>query len=227
VIVIKNLDINKLGEPLLEKVNLIIRPDERIAVVGPTLEIITAFLRVVAGEAEMDEGTIKVEGGTLLYLSPETLSAEGLSRVFHTRPTFVLVNTGSVTLNPEVTDTLLRFIRNFRGGVLISTQDESIMRASKTTKVLEISSSTKTITTYTGTYDSYLLDKKKRDIQISDAYEKQQREKRRLEEWLEQKQKEAKVSRSPEKGATIRAKKKYLQREILDKEIPNPNLNSN
>jgi ATPase subunit of ABC transporter with duplicated ATPase domains len=223
MIVIKNLSVKELGEPLFEKVNLVIRPNERIAVVGSTAEIVDTFLRVLAGEIEMDEGSIKVVGGTLLYLSPETLNAEGYSEIFHKRPTFLLINTSSQTLRADATETLLRLIQNFRGGILISDQDEALARATKTTKVLEINSSTKTVTAYTGTYDSYILDKEKRDIQIREAYEKQQREKRRLETWLEQKRKEAAISRSPEKGATIRTKAKYLQREILDKEIPNPN----
>jgi ATPase subunit of ABC transporter with duplicated ATPase domains len=113
-------------------------------------------------------------------------------------------------------------IQKFRGGLLICTTDEILLRAAKITRVLDVNSYTKNLASYAGTYDSFLQEKEKRDALIHEAYEKQQREKHRLEAWLEQKQKEASISRSPEKGATIRAKKKYLQREILDKEIPNP-----
>jgi ATPase subunit of ABC transporter with duplicated ATPase domains len=225
MIVIKNLGVYHFGEPLFEKVSLVIHPSERVAVVGSNVDTVTTFFRVLADEVEMDEGTVRADGERLLYLSPESLEgdASALTQVFHTRPTFLFINVGSTQLQPDVVKSLTQIIQGFRGGILIATKDASLIRAAKTTKVFELNSPMKALISYTGTYDAYVLEKEKRDVQISEAYEKQQREKRRLEEWLVQKRKEAASDSSPEKGATIRTKAKYLKREILDKEIPNPN----
>jgi ATPase subunit of ABC transporter with duplicated ATPase domains len=225
MISLKNARVDVLGEPLFEKVNLVIRPNERIAVVGTNPDLVTAFLHVLADEVEIDEGSIKIEAERIHYLSPESLTGgeNPLAQIFHTRPTFILIDTGSSAINPDVASSLTTFIQKFRGGILIASSDISLIQAAKTTKVLELSAVMKTVTSHTSTYDLYLLEKGKRDQQVNDAYEKQQREKQRLEIWLDQKRKEAAIDRSPEKGATIRAKAKYLKREILDKEIPNPN----
>jgi ATPase subunit of ABC transporter with duplicated ATPase domains len=217
MISLKNARVDVLGEPLFEKVNLVIRPNERIAVVGTNPDLVTAFLHVLADEVEIDEGSIKIEAERIHYLSPESLTGgeNPLAQIFHTRPTFILIDTGSSAINPDVASSLTTFIQKFRGGILIASSDISL--------ILELSAVMKTVTSHTSTYDLYLLEKGKRDQQVNDAYEKQQREKQRLEIWLDQKRKEAAIDRSPEKGATIRAKAKYLKREILDKEIPNPN----
>ncbi len=225
MIVVKNLKVIEHGEPLFEKVNVVIRAGERVAMVGADAVAVTTFMRVIAGELDMDVGTVATEGERVAYVSSEILKggADALARVFHSRPTFLLIDAIG-TFNLDEAGNIQRFIQSFRGGILISSTEASIVQSTKTTRVIELSSATKTISAYTGTYDSYLVEKEKRDAQLAEAYEKQQREKRRLEGWLEQKQKEASVDRSPEKGATIRAKKKYLEREILSKEIPNPNL---
>jgi ATPase subunit of ABC transporter with duplicated ATPase domains len=228
MIVAKNLRVDELGEPLFEKVNQVIHSKERIAVVGSSTSLATTFLRIIAAEVEPDEGTIKVEGERLLYLSPESLSgsARALTQVFHTRPTFLLIDAGAVELGTDALESLTQIVQGFRGGILITSENSGLMQVARATRVLELNSITKTVTSYAGKYEMYLIEKKKRDAQVNEAYEKQQREKRRLEAWLEQKRKEAAANRSPEKGATIRAKVKYLRREILDKEIPNPNLDS-
>ena len=223
MIVTKDLRVIERGESLFEKVSLVLRSGERVALDGSDAVAVTTLMRVLAGELEMDEGTVATTGERVAYVLPETLAggADALARVFHTRPTFLLVNAIG-TFSPESLKDIRRFIQSFRGGILISATDTSIVEEAKTTRAIELNAATKTISVYTGAYGDYLVEKEKRQAQLNEAYEKQQREKRRLEGWLEQKRKEATVDRSPEKGATIRAKAKYLQREILSKEIPNP-----
>jgi ATPase subunit of ABC transporter with duplicated ATPase domains len=225
MIVIKNLGVNQRGEPLFEKVDLVIRSGERIAMVGSTAEAVTTFFQVLAYEVEMDEGTVRIEGERMLYLSAKSFEgdASALAQVFHSRPTFLLIDTGSATVSLDMLKNLTQIIHGFRGGILMATTHTELIQAAKTTKVFELNVPMKTVTSYTGTYDAYRLEKEKRDAHLNEAYEKQQREKRRLEEWLVQKRNDAAKNSSPEKGATIRTKAKYLQREILDKEIPNPN----
>ncbi|MDB5237215.1 MAG: hypothetical protein JWL88_317 [Parcubacteria group bacterium] len=220
MIVTKDLRVDVLGEPLFEKVSLVIRSGERVAVMGSDAGDVTIFLRTLAGEVEMDGGSVAAAGERLAYISPDTVreGADALARIMHERPSFLLVDAGDA----PVSDEFKRFIEGFRGGILIASADRALMQLAKTTRVFEVRSSAKAVSSYTGSYADYLVAREKNFARDSEAYDKQQKEKRRLEAWLTQKRKEASNDRSPEKGATIRTKAKYLQREILDKELPKP-----
>ena len=223
MIVIKDLRVDVLGEPLFEKVNLVIQPGERVGVSGTHAGDVETFLRVIADDVEMDEGSITRDGERTAYVSAQTLSGgtESLARVLHARPTFLIINAEAAVDTASV-DAVIQFIREFRGGMLIASSDPQLMRAANLTRFLEIDAATKSIRSYSKNYTEYVIEREKNLERLNSAYEKQQKEKRRLEDWLTQKRKEAAGDRSPEKGATIRAKAKYLKREILDKEIPKP-----
>lgn len=223
MIVIKQLRVDVLGEPLFEKVNLVIPTGERVGVLGARASDVTAFLRVVAGEDEMDDGTVTRDGERVGYVSPEVLEggADALARIHHARPTFLIIDTHETSSSVDQ-QALQRFIAQFRGGMLIASENADVMHAARVTRILEIDPATRSISSFTGNYAAYLVEREKAQARIAEAYEKQQREKRRLENWLEEKRLEATKDRAPEKGATIRTKAKYLQREILDKEIPKP-----
>lgn len=225
MIVVKDLRVNVLGEPLFEKVNLIVRPAERIALVGSEEGDVSTFLRVLAGEEESDRGTVTSEGERIAYVSSEMYleGGAGLGRLHHTRPTFVLIDATNASASTASKQDARAFIESFRGGILIASSDDALITAAKTTRVFEMQAHAKTVTSYTGSYSDYLVEREKGLARLNEAYEKQQKEKRRLEEYLEQKRKEAsKKNSSPEKGAVVRATAKYLQREILDKEIRKP-----
>lgn len=225
MIVVKDLRVNELGEPLFEKVNLVIRPNERVALVGSKEGDVSTFLRVLAGEEDADRGTVTHEGERIAYVSPEMFlqGGEALGRLHHVRPTFIFFDATALSASDTVVQEAIRFIQGYRGGLLIAASNNRIIESAKTTRVFEMQTLLKTVTSYTGTYANFLIEQEKSQARLNEAYEKQQREKRKLEEYLEQKRKEAsKKNSSPEKGAIVRAKAKYLEREILDKEIPKP-----
>jgi ATPase subunit of ABC transporter with duplicated ATPase domains len=223
MIVIKQLRVDVFGEPLFEKVNVVIATGERMGVLGARASDVTAFLRVIADEDEMDEGTITRDGERVGYVSPEILEggADALARVLHARPTVLIIDTHGASPAVDM-QAVQRFVAQFRGGVLIASENAELMHAARVTRILEIDPATRSVSSFTGDYATYQVEREKVQARIAEAYEKQQREKRRLEIWLEQKRMEATKDRAPEKGATIRTKAKYLQREILDKEIPKP-----
>jgi hypothetical protein len=179
---------------------------------------------VLACEEETDRGSVASEGERVAYVSPEVFlgGSVALSKLHQARPTFVLFDATQLAPKSAIEDAQ-RFIESFKGGILIASPDENLIASAKTTRVLEMHASTKSVTSYTGSYAAFLAEQEKNRVRTVEAYEKQQREKRRLEEWLEVKRKEAsRDKKAPEKGAVIRAKVKYMQREILDKEIPRP-----
>ncbi len=224
MIVGKDLRVNVLGEPLFERVDLVIRSNERVALVGSQEGDVSLLLRVLACEEETDRGSVASEGERVAYVSPEVFlgGSMALGKLHQARPTFVLFD-ATAPASKSVIEDAQRFIESFKGGILIASSDESLITSAKTTRVLEMHTSTKSVTSYTGSYAEFLTEREKNRLRTVEAYEKQQREKRRLEEWLEIKRKEAsRDKKAPEKGAVIRAKVKYMQREILNKEIPRP-----
>jgi len=226
MIVGKDLRVNVLGEPLFEKVDFVIRPNERVALAGSQEGDVSLLLRVLAGEEETDRGSVVRDGERVVYVSPEIFlgGSVALGKLRQARPTFVLFD-ATQPASKSVLEDAQRFIETFRGGVLIASSDEGLILSAKTTRVLEMHASTKSVTSYTGSYTEFLLEQEKNRTRTVEAYEKQQREKQRLENWLELKRKEAsRDKKAPEKGAVIRAKMKYLKREILDKEIPKPSF---
>ncbi len=231
MIVTKDLRVDELGEILFEKVSVVIRAGERVGVMAqlsPNQNIVTTFLRVLAGEIEMDQGKVIIEGERVVHVSlkgdtdgAELKAVESFEKLLATCPTFLFLEVFGIA-NSKVIQKIKELIESFQGGMLIASDDELLMRAAKLTRFFEMQPSTKSVASFTANYTDFVAEREKRELQLSEAYKKQQKEKKRLEEWLEQKRKEAAIDRSPQKGATIRTKAKYLQREILDKEIPKP-----
>ncbi len=141
-----------------------------------------------------------------------------LARVLGTGPTFLLLDEPTNHLDWATIEWLEKFIQEFRGGVILISHDRSLLDGT-VNKILEINPRDQIISEYVGNYSSYLLERVKRDELQNEAYDRQQREKKRLEAWLARKREEASVYADPSKGRMIRAKEKYLQREILGKEI--------
>ncbi len=223
MIVVKDLRVDVLGEPLFEKVNLVIKPGERIGLLSPQENTTVLFFGALAGTTEIDDGTVTLEGECVEYVSPATIQegSDSLARVLHARPSFLLIHATGVTLAEDI-ERIEQLIKGFRGGILLASEDTRLMQTAKVTRILEVHPTTKLISSYTGSFAEYMVEREKNQARLREAYEKQQKEKRRLEELIDQKRAAATQNRSPEIGATIRAKKKYLQREILDKAVPKP-----
>ena len=145
------------------------------------------------------------------------------ARVLGNSPTMLLLDEPTNHLDRETIAWLETFIQEFRGGVVIISHDRSLLD-NTVQKILEIDVQAHVFNEYTGNYTEYLLEKKKRDEIQNEAYNRQQKEKERIELWLARKKEEAKIYADPGKGKMIRAREKYLQREILDKPITRSSL---
>lgn len=263
MIIIKNLGVSIVGDTLFESFSTSVRPGDRIGIVGPNGSGKTTLMRMIAGEVEPDDGSIKVEQERIGYLSQDIEYEEGetmeafltsvpltaratimkqvglaaidtstlvsalsggqkrrlsLARVLGTRPTFLLLDEPTNHLDRATIDWLEGFIHAFRGGVLLISHDRALLDGT-VEKIFEIDPRTASVKEFRGNYSSYLVEREKRDQLQNEAHDRQQREKKRLQLWLARKREEASVYADPSKGKMIRAKERYLQREILDKEI--------
>jgi ATP-binding cassette, subfamily F, member 3 len=177
------------------------------------------------------EKTLKNVG--LGELPPDTLVSQlsggqktrlALAKLLSDKPTFLLLDEPTNHLDVTGIEWLEVFLEKFRGGVLIVSHDRRLLD-NTVSKIFELSPTTHRINEYEGGYSDYLIEREKRIERQEDAYDRQQREKRRLEEWIALKKQEASVYGNPKTGKQIRAKEKYLEREILEKEILRPKEN--
>ncbi len=144
-----------------------------------------------------------------------------LAKVLLGNPSVLLLDEPTNHLDVKGIEWLEKFIRDFNGAVMIISHDRRLLDNS-VNKILEIDAVNHTFIEYKGGYKEYILEKEKRMEKWEADYDNQQKEKKRLEDWLKWRRIQAKAHSNPTLGKMIHAKEKYLQREILDKEILQP-----
>lgn len=186
-------------------------------------ETIASYIREVPQSKK--DGVLKEVGLAKVPADTPVTSLSGgqkrrlaLARVLGNGPTLLLLDEPTNHLDKDAILWLETLIQNFRGGVIIVSHDRSMLD-NTVNKIFEIIPERETIEVYTGNYTAYLLEKKKRDDLQNEAHRLQQREKKRLEAWIARKREEAKIYDEASIGKQIRARERYLEREILDKPI--------
>ena len=187
---------------------------------GETIESVLAHI-----PPAMQTKVLKEVGLQSLDAHAEVLGLSGgqkrrlaLAQVLGNSPTFLLLDEPTNHLDQETVEWLERFVQEFRGGVVVVSHDRSLLDHT-VKKIFEIDPRTHALKEYTGNYTMYVAERAKRDRLQNEAHDRQQKEKRRLETWLARKREESRIFADPRKGKQIRAKERYLEREILEKPI--------
>ena len=71
MILVNNISKEYFGEPLFEKVSFSIKRGDKIGLVGPNGAGKTTILKIILGQTESDEGSIKIENEKIGYLPQE------------------------------------------------------------------------------------------------------------------------------------------------------------
>jgi len=191
------------------------QPDDTIKTFLNTDEISEkGILKQVGLNTVSNESLInKLSGGQKTRLA--------MARVLLQKPSVIILDEPTNHLDIKGLEWLEEFIKNFRGIVLAVSHDRRFLDNS-VNKIFEIDSENKKFNEYQGGYSLYVQEREKSLERQGDDYNRQQKEKKRLEQWLILKKQEAHVHPDPAKGKQIRAMERRLEREIYSQEIVKP-----
>ena len=97
----------------------------------------------------------------------------GLARLLLTRPDLLLLDEPTNHLDIAALHWLERFVRDYKGAVLIVSHDRAFLDATVST-ILALDETTHTITEYVGTYSDYAEEMERQRERLADAYRRQQ-----------------------------------------------------
>jgi ATPase subunit of ABC transporter with duplicated ATPase domains len=135
-------------------------------------------------------------------------------------PSILLLDEPTNHLDREGIDWFLEFLRAFRGTVFAISHDRELLE--KMTRIFEIKPDDHSFDFYVGGWRAYKEQRAERISERQDAYDEQQKEKKRLEERLRWRQIQASARSNPVLGAQVRMMKRRIEREITSQEIARP-----
>jgi len=159
--------------------------------------------------AEVD----KLSGGQKTKLS--------LAKLLIEKPTILLMDEPTNHLDEEGIGWLEKFVRSFSGIVVVVTHDRKFLQKA-VNRVVEIDKANRRVDEYVGNYDDYLREREIMMKNWQNSYDLQEKERKRLENWLALKRQEASVFKDPAKGRQVRQMEKRIEREIYQKRVARP-----
>ncbi len=148
----------------------------------------------------------------------------GMAKVILEKPSAIFMDEPTNHLDIEGLNWLEEFIKNFHGIVLVISHDRQLLE-NAVDRILEIDNPNKSFFEYVGNYSFYVKEKENRQEKEEENFERQQKKKDKMIEWIRLKKQEASIFDDPAKGKQIRAMERRLQREVLDQELTSPKQN--
>ena len=180
---------------------------------------------------EYDEGTFKAlseVGLSDVPLEASPLSFSGgqktklaLAKVLLSHPTALLLDEPTNHLDDETLDWLRGYLKSFRGSVVMVSHDRHLLEATAT-QIIELDVANGRVESYAGGYNAYLEERAIRLDAWRRDYEEQEKERKRLEQWLAKKREQAAAHPNPATGRLIRSMEKRVERELVDRAIAKP-----
>lgn len=183
---ISNLSFSYNDEILIENLNLSLTALERVVIVGDNGVGKTTLLKLIAGELQPGNGTIKTAGsvGFLTQTLEEITNKSGgertqakLAELFRNHPEILLLDEPTNNLDTESKRWLIRNLQKYRGLVLIVSHDRDFIDQ-VADKVLFLQSGK--IELFSGNYSDFSLKQEQKRHELSVQYSKSQTEKQKL-----------------------------------------------
>lgn len=187
---ISNLKFSYQNQPLLENLNLALAGPEVAAIIGDNGVGKTTLLRLVAGELQPDEGSIKTVGkvGFLKQTQEDLQDRSGgertqirLAELFRQEPEILLLDEPTNNLDHESKAWLLRNLSGYRGLVLVVSHDRDFLEE-VAEKIIHLHDGKAEI--FLGNYSNFCEQQAQAQHEKLQNYERSQQEKKKLEKQL-------------------------------------------
>lgn len=187
---ISNLSFSYQNQPLLENLNLSLTGSEIVGVIGDNGIGKTTLLRLIIGELQPDNGSIKTMGkiGFLEQTQDDLEHKSGgectqirLAELFRQSPEILLLDEPTNNLDHESKAWLLRKLHEYRGLVLVVSHDRDFLQKIAN-KIIYLHDNQAEI--FLGNYMSFCEQQAQMQHEQLQNYEKMQQERRKLERQL-------------------------------------------
>jgi len=172
------------------------------------------ILPQVGLSSEMKNKLVKqLSGGQKTRLS--------LAKILLERPTMILMDEPTNHLDLEGIKWLEGLVKDYKGAILVVSHDRKFLD-NTVEKILEMDVVQNKLNEYKGGYSDYVEQKKVEKERWEIDYKQQQKQKKKMEEWLVLKRQQASVHSDPSKGKQLRAMERRFDREITEQMISKP-----
>lgn len=139
----------------------------------------------------------------------------GFARILMSDPTTLLLDEPTNNLDLQTLDWLEKFLKNFYGNVLIISHDRKFLD-NVVNKVFELDFQTHKIVEYIGGYSDFVVQKAKKIEKEIENYNREQKKKKEMEEWIAIKTQQLSFYQSPKVARQLQSYKKRFERETSD-----------
>ena len=145
----------------------------------------------------------------------------GIARLLLNNPTALLLDEPTNNLDLEGLAWLEDFVRNFKGTVLVISHDRAFLDVT-VEKIFELDPFKHNIVEYTGGYSDFVVERKARIERELATYERQEKKRKEMEEWIALKQQQLSIYVNPKVGRQLQAMKTRFNREIEKSDVEKP-----
>ena len=172
----------------------------------------------VSKEVGLDEVAKNVE---VKKLSGGQKTRLSLARILLDKPTMILMDEPTNHLDLEGIVWLENLVKNFRGAILVVSHDRKFLD-NTVDKIMEMDTVMRELHEYRGGYSDYVEQKKVERERWEIDYKQQQKQKKKMEEWIVLKRQQASAHSDPSKGKQLHAMQRRYEREIEENLISRP-----
>ncbi len=160
-----------------------------------------------------DVGLEKIDRNLeIKFLSGGQKTKLGFARILMNDPTTLLLDEPTNNLDLDTLDWLENFLRNFYGNILIISHDRKFLD-NVVNRVFELDFYSHNIFEYSGGYSSYVEQKAKKIEKEIEAYKREQKKKKEMEDWIALKTQQLSFYQSPKVARQLQSYKKRYERE--------------
>jgi ATP-binding cassette subfamily F protein 3 len=145
----------------------------------------------------------------------------GIAGLLIAAPTVLFLDEPTNNLDLETMGWLEKFLKKFRGAVLVISHDRAFLDNS-VNRIFELDPFSHKLSQYSGGYSDYIEEKKNRVENLLSEYNDFIERKKVMEKWIADKQQQLTIYRNPKVARQLQARKTQYQKEFVDHPVEKP-----